>query len=128
MTWPRILESRGTRIAIGVLVCLNHVMLGALAWGGDVIPLVMLVVFSMAWVFFAVANGIARDRNLESWMRSLDSWEETQNLARDYTSLLVEACTSLSTWDREKSDDIIERARTIGRLRQANVDERRGND
>lgn len=124
----RILDSYAARVAVGVLVCLNHIMLGLLAWRGEAIALVMLVVFSMIWVFFAVSNGIARTKNLRSWAASLEAWDETQKLATNYVDLLMEACDALATWDRERAEEIVSRTRTISALRQANFDERMGND
>lgn len=120
----RILDGNGYRYIGGALAVLGHVMLGALAWNGSLFAIASLVITAIFWTGLAVINGISWSRTTSSWQRSLLGWEETQNLAVDYVHLLMEACDALSTWDRERADDIIARTRTISALRQKNLNER----
>ena len=113
---------------MGVVVSLNHIFLGYLAWGGGKFAIVELVIFSILWVFFAVTNSRARNRNLESWIRSLDRESEVSKLAGDYAALLTETCGKLAAWDEDEAMEIMGRASTIGKLRQMNVNERSSND
>jgi hypothetical protein len=125
MIWlRRILVGNGWRYIVAVLVILNHALLGALAWQGSRFAIVQLAIFASLWTVLTFANTIIRNRTTARWEKSLLGWEETQNLAVNYVELLLEACDALSTWDREKADEIVSRTRTISALRQANLNER----
>jgi hypothetical protein len=129
MNWlRRILVGNGWRYIVTVLVILNHVLIGMLAWRGSKFAIVELVIFASLWTVLTFVNTIARNRTVARWEKSLLGWDETQNLAVNYVDLLLEACNALSTWDREKADDIVSRTRTISALRQANLNERMGDN
>ena len=123
-TLSRILGGNGHRYLMGGLAILAHVLLGILAWSGSTFALVQLVIFASVWTVMTVLNGVGWRRTTASWEKSLEGWEETQNLAVNYVELLLEACDRLSTWDRESADDIVSRTRTISALRQKNLNER----
>lgn len=89
--------------------------------------IVALGIIGLMWLGLAVANGRSWRRTLRDWQRSLDSWKESNLYAQDLGSLLNEAVTDLSTWDRDKAEDIWSRANTIAMMRAQKLrDETRG--
>lgn len=86
--------------------------------------IVSLGVLSLLWLLLAVNNGSSWRRTLRSWERTLDGWKETSHLVGDVSNLLKEALDDLSTWDREKAEDIAHRADTVGMMRTQNIDSR----
>lgn len=124
----RILEGIGVFYVMVALVLVAHTLLAIQVIMGETFASYMIVVVLFMWTAIAFVHSRGRQRNLEHWERSLQNLHETNELCNDYASLLGEACGSLATWDREEAEDIVQRAKTIGRLRQANFDERMGND
>jgi len=124
----RILGSVSTFYVMVVLVIAADTLLAIQVILGQTFARYMMIVVLFIWTTIAFMHSRGRQRNLEHWERSLDNLHETNELCNDYASLLGEACGSLSTWDREEAEEIVQRAKTIGRLRQANFDERMGND
>ena len=124
----RFLASPWHWVVVGVLILIGHTIFAIQAIQGDRFALYCLIGLLFVYTLLAIYNGIGRRSSLRHWENSLEAWDETQKLAVNYVDLLMEACHALATWDREQANEIIARTRTISALRQANFDERMGND
>jgi len=102
----------------------GHTVIAYGAWTGSKALLAMMIVFWCTWTVLALFLGVNWRRTLHEWGRAQDAWQETNELVGDYSSLLVEALDGLSTYDREKADDISARATTISVLRVQNIKEK----
>lgn len=108
---------------IGFLGAFGIVQIAILGWMEPTrVEIALLGVLALGWLGFAVANGKSWKRTLNSWHRTLQCWKESNHLVADLSSLLEEALNDLSTWDRDKADNIGERANTIIRMRSQNID------
>ena len=108
-------------VVVAALVVFGHTLLALNAWHGSRASLMMLIVFLFIWTALSFLNGHAWRGTLKDWRATIAAWKESSALATDYSYLLVEAVEALSTYDREKSDDISARAITIGRMRTQNI-------
>lgn len=113
-----------SRWLVLALVAPAHAALGIQAWYGSKFAIGMMVAFLYFWSIMAVLSGNAWGQALQRWKQSLDGWQETTRMAGDYGRLLGEAIDGLSTWDREKAEDINQRANTVALMRAQNVREK----
>lgn len=120
-TLSRILE---TRFLATIACALGLIVISIPAFSGDRFSIGMLMFFAMVWLAFAFFNGSGWRRSNEGWHYALTEWHEQHQLTQDMTSLLTEALSDLSTYDRDKADDIQQRANTIILLRFQNFNER----
>lgn len=97
---------------------------GFLAWTGEKFAVVGLTVFGFAWLFLAALNSRSWRGTLRDWRRTTDSWGETTEYVNDLHQILNETLGELSTWDRDKANEIGERCQTISRLRLKNLEEK----
>ena len=118
----RILGRQHIAIVIFVLAAPTIIILGIRAYTGFPLDALILMGIALMWLTVACANSYGWRRSNEDWGRTLGLWNETSELCADALSLLHEALTGLSTYDREKADDIAGRAHTIVVLRQKNID------
>lgn len=123
VTSSRFLENYSGYL-IGVLGAIGLIGFAISALDHELFGIIGLTFFSFMWLFFAVMNGNGWRRALKRWGKTLDGWQETSEYASDINSLLNEALTELSTWDREKAQEIAERGQTISLLRMKNMNEK----
>lgn len=120
----RILASPRYFWILGAGLTISHVLLSIQAWQGNKFSLACIVVLWVGWTILALRAQALNRRVLSQIEAALDGWQETNDLARDYGNLLTEATDELSTWDREKSDDILSRTTTISLMRAQNMKRR----
>jgi hypothetical protein len=113
------------RILAGILGAIGCVGLGLSAYfSGDKFSIVLLTVFSLMWIFFAVNNSRGWHRALAHWRHTLLTWDDQQKMTTDMSNLLTEALQELTHYDHEKAADIADRAQTITMLRLQTFQER----
>ena len=117
MSMRKFLNSRWWISAMVVLVITSNALMGASAWGGNRPALIALVMLGIFWALLAIAVQRSWGKTIQSWTNTIKGWEETNKLLLDYCSLFSESLEELSTYDRERVEDIQERAITIGRMR-----------
>ena len=94
---------------------------GWLAWQGSRLAVVLLVVTSLIWVVFCMMNSLGWRRSNESWRSTIDDYGDAINYGTAMGRLLAETLNNLETWDREKAEEIAERATTISLLHVQNI-------
>lgn len=119
--------------ATALFASIGILLLALNAWQlNSKFAIVGLTALALMWMGFALMNGRSWRRTIRDWGSTIECWKETGHLMRDVTSLLDEALSDLSTWDREKAEDISMRATTVMKMREQNIDrilsERRPND
>jgi hypothetical protein len=112
---------RAYALVIGVLGAASIVVLGVQAHFGSIIAVPALTLVALMWLGLSISNSNLHWGTLDRWGKTLEMWQETGNLVDDLYSLVVEACDGLSTYDREKADDILGRSTTVAIMRSQNI-------
>lgn len=110
-------------VAITVMPCMALMTYIALT-DGEATAIASLSFFAFTWCVFALVTGRWLDESYERSIRAYKGWSEQEDLTLDLTHLLGESLEHLSTWDREKADEIADRTNTVIRLRFQNFKER----
>lgn len=121
---PRILEGRYYFWILGGMLMISHTLLSIQAWQGSKLSLGIIIALWVLWTILALRSQATSRRTLNQTDEVLEGWRETNELVRDYGSLLREAAYELSLWDHEKADDILSRTTTISLMRAQNMKRR----
>lgn len=120
-----VLRVFGSLWFVGAASIVSIVATGLIAiHEGETYAICLLMAWGIIGMTGAIFSGQGWGRALDRNLATLRGWEEQEQLTLDLTHLLGESLDHLSTWDRETSDDIAERTRTVIRLRFQNFNER----